>query len=170
MGDMMADEATNTQVETPLDMFHACAMPGAGGARRGRMRGVAIASACAVALVLLAALSATHVLAFKPADVSDAAWRAGRQAYAIAQDYDAGRISTREAAERLASVDTSYGTTRTGDHRMDAGDAHMAYCVQKLASNMRMQEIHEGPGGSGTNDMHQSMRDDMSELARAIGY
>lgn len=145
-------------------------MQGAGNVRHGRTSKVVLAFVCIGAFALLAALCATHVIAFRPANVSDTAWRAGRQAYAIAQDYDAGRISTSEAAERLASVDTSYGTTDTGDVKVNAGNAHVAYCVQALASHVRMQEIHEGPGGSGINDMHGTMRDDMAELAKAIGY
>ena len=102
--------------------------------------------------------------------MSDVAWRAGRQAYAIADDYDSGRITTSEAAERLASVDTSYGTMDTGDSYVNAGNAHVAYCVQKLASDAKRQELHEQSGVAGLNDMHQSMRDDMANLADAIGY
>ena len=123
-----------------------------------------------VALVIFVALYMTHVIAFKPPDMSDVAWRAGRQAYAIAQDYDNGRISTSEAAERLASVDMSYGTMDTGDVYVNANNAHVAYCVQALASDTKMQEVHEESVWGGTNDMHQSIRDDMAELAEAIGY
>lgn len=145
-------------------------MPGTEGIRHGRTGKVVIASTCVGALALLVVLSMAHVIAFKPSNISDAAWSAGKQAYAIAQDYDAGRITTAEAKARLAAVDTSYGKAGTGDDRTNAGDAHVAYCVQALASHVSMQGTHEGPGGSGINDMHGTIRDDMAELAKAIGY
>lgn len=131
---------------------------------------VVTASAIVCGLVVLAILSMTHVIAIKPGGLSDVAWKAGRQAYAIAEDYDSGRISTSEAAERLSSIDTSYGTMDTGDLTTNANNAHVATCVQKLASDAKRQELHEKSGVAGLNDMHQVMRDDMAKLAGAIGY
>lgn len=131
---------------------------------------VVVASAIACGLVVLAILSMTNVIAIKPGGLSDVAWKAGRQAYAIVEDYDSGRISTSEAAERLASIDTSYRTMDTGNLTVNANNSHVATCVQKLASDAKMQELHEKSGVAGLNDMHQVMRDDMAELAGVIGY
>ena len=131
---------------------------------------VVVASAIVCGLVVLTILSMTNVIAIKPGGLSDVAWKAGRQAYAIAEDYDSGRISTSEAAERLASIDTSYGTMDTGDLTVNANNAHVAYCVQMLASDAKRQELHEKSGVAGLNDMHQNFRDDMAKLAGAIGY
>lgn len=131
---------------------------------------VVIASAIACGLVVLAILSMTNVIAIKPGGLSDVAWKAGRQACAIAEDYDSGRITTSEAAERLSSIDTSYRTMDTGNLTVNANNAHVATCVQKLASDAKMQELHEKSGVAGLNDMHQVMRDDMAELAGVIGY
>lgn len=145
-------------------------MPGTEGIRHGRTGKVVIASTCVGAFALLVVLSMAHVIAFKPSNISDAAWSAGKQAYSIAQDYDAGRITTAEAAEKLASVDMSYGKMDTGDLDVNAGNAHVAYCVQALASHAKMQQLHEETGYAGINDMHETIRDDMAELAKAIGY
>lgn len=142
---------------------------GVNGSKKRTVQVVVISVLILVSLVVVA-LSMTNVLVMKPSNLSDAAWRAGRQAYAIAEDYDSGRITTSEAAERLASVDMSYGTIDTGDVYVNAGNAHVAYCVQVLASDAKMQELHEQSGLAGLNDMHQSMRDDMADLADAIGY
>lgn len=142
---------------------------GKNGSKKRTVQIVVISVLVLVSLVVVA-LSMTNVLVMKPNNLSDVAWRAGRQAYAIAEDYDSGRISTSEAVERLASIDTSYGTMDTGDHLVNANNAHVAYCVQKLASDAKRQELHEQSGVAGLNDMHQSMRDDMASLADAIGY
>ncbi|MCI1998788.1 MAG: hypothetical protein LKJ49_09145 [Olsenella sp.] len=142
---------------------------GGNGSKKRTVQIVVISVLVLVSLVVVV-LSMTNVLVMKPDNLSDVAWRAGRQAYAIAEDYDSGRISTSEAAERLASVDMSYGTMDTGNVYENANNAHVAYCVQVLASDAKMQELHEQSGLAGLNDMHQSMRDDMADLADAIGY
>ena len=64
----------------------------------------------------------------------------------------------------------SYGTMDTGNVYENANNAHVAYCVQVLASDAKMQELHEQSGLAGLNDMHQNFRDDMADLADAIGY
>lgn len=142
---------------------------GGNGSKKRTVQIVVISVLVLVSLVVVA-LSMNNVLVTKPSDLSDVAWRAGRQAYAIAEDYESGRISTSEAAERLASVDTSYGTMDTGDSYVNAGNAHVAFCVQMLASDAKNQELHEQSGLAGLNDMHQNFRDDMAKLADAIGY
>jgi hypothetical protein len=142
---------------------------GGNGSKKRTVQIVVISVLVLVSLVVVV-LSMTNVLVMKPDNLSDVAWRAGRQAYAIAEGYDSGRISTSEAAERLASVDMSYGTMDTGNVYENANNAHVAYCVQVLASDAKMQELHEQSGLAGLNDMHQSMRDDMADLADAIGY
>jgi hypothetical protein len=145
-------------------------MSDAGNDSKKRTVQVVVISVLVLVSLVVVALSMNNVLVTKPSDLSDVAWRAGRQAYAIAEDYESGRISTSEAAERLASVDTSYGTMDTGDSYVNAGNAHVAFCVQMLASDAKNQELHEQSGLAGLNDMHQNFRDDMAKLADAIGY
>lgn len=145
-------------------------MSDGGNASKKRTVQIVVISVLVLVSLVVVVLSMTNVLVMKPDNLSDVAWRAGRQAYAIAEDYDSGRISTSEAAERLASVDMSYGTMDTGNVYENANNAHVAYCVQVLASDAKMQELHEQSGLAGLNDMHQNFRDDMADLADAIGY
>lgn len=131
-----------------------------------KVKKVAIILVPLAAIVVFLALYATHVIAFKPGDISDDAWRCGRSAYQLANDAIDGKTDYSTASDRMKaiadSIDTSSGTSQER-----AANTHVQYCIVAVATDLSICDTN---AKSGYTTLRLDLDGDMKSLAKVIGY
>lgn len=118
------------------------------------------------AVIVFVALCTTHVITFKPNNVSDEAWSYGKSAYQLASDAIAGKTDYSTASDRMKDMAESINTS-SGSSAENAANAHVQACIVGVATDL---SILDNNVKSGYSIMTPEVDKDMKALAKVIGY